>query len=375
MLLRKIVIGSTERGILFKDKQFVELLAPGTYRYLNLLQNYSAEVIDAIKNPEFIGSTAKLVMSGVVGSNQIERFFVRVITGPREVAVMFLDNAAYKIISPSQDRLFWRGVGEYRIERFDISDNYELSASTIRDLSLIIDSPEILQVLVPEKSVGILYDSGVIARELSAGRYAFFRTQRKLNAVVIDTRLTSLEVSGQEMLTKDKVSLRLNLAVSYRPVNIQEALRAVSDLSAEVYRSAQLSLRQAVGEKTLDELLESKEALNKALAIQLSTGLQNFGIEITRVGVKDIILPGEMRTLFNQVVEAEKAAQAQNIKRREETAATRSLLNTAKLMENNPVLLRLKELEAVERISEKVEKLTVYDGLKGVVNGLVTLKD
>ena len=101
--------------------------------------------------------------------------------------------------------------------------------------------------------------------------------------------------------------------------------------------------------------------------------MENFGIEVSRVGVKDIILPGEMRTLFNQVVEAEKAAQAQNIRRREEVAATRSLLNTAKMMENNPLLLRLKELEAVERISDKVEKLTVYDGLKGVMKGLVSL--
>jgi hypothetical protein len=75
-----------------------------------------------------------------------------------------------------------------------------------------------------------------------------------------------------------------------------------------------------------------------------------------------------MRILLNQVVEA---AEAQNIRRREETAATRSLLNTAKLMESNPVLLRLKELEAVERISEKVDKITGYDGLKGVIDGLL----
>jgi len=89
------------------------------------------------------------------------------------------------------------------------------------------------------------------------------------------------------------------------------------------------------------------------------------------VGVKDVILPGEMKTILNQVVEAEKVAQANLIRRREETAATRSLLNTARLMEENPTLLRLKELETLEKVTEKVGSLTVYGGLEGVLTKLV----
>ncbi len=149
------------------------------------------------------------------------------------------------------------------------------------------------------------------------------------------------------------------------------ALRAVADIQAEIYRSAQLALRQQVGERSLDALLETKEALNKGLAEVIAADLSPAGVVLSRAGVKDVILPGEMRTLLNQVVEAEKTAEAQNIRRREETAATRSLLNTARLMESNPVLLRLKELEAVERICEKVDKITVYDGMRGVINGLL----
>jgi len=91
------------------------------------------------------------------------------------------------------------------------------------------------------------------------------------------------------------------------------------------------------------------------------------------VGVKDVILPGDMKDILNQVVQAEKAAQANIIKRREETAATRALLNTARLMEENPVLLRLKELEALEKITEKVDKLTVFGGLDGVLQDMVKI--
>jgi regulator of protease activity HflC (stomatin/prohibitin superfamily) len=99
----------------------------------------------------------------------------------------------------------------------------------------------------------------------------------------------------------------------------------------------------------------------------------NYGLMVESVGVKDVILPGEMKDILNQVVQAEKAAQANLIKRREETAATRSLLNTAKLMEENPVLLRLKELESLEKITEKVDKLTVFGGLEGVLRDTVKI--
>jgi regulator of protease activity HflC (stomatin/prohibitin superfamily) len=92
---------------------------------------------------------------------------------------------------------------------------------------------------------------------------------------------------------------------------------------------------------------------------------------VRSVGVKDVILPGEMKTILNQVVEAEKVAQANLIRRREETAATRSLLNTARLMEENPTLLRLKELETLEKVTEKVGSLTVYGGLEGVLKNMV----
>jgi len=94
---------------------------------------------------------------------------------------------------------------------------------------------------------------------------------------------------------------------------------------------------------------------------------------VRSVGVKDVILPGEMKAILNQVVEAEKVAQANLIRRREETAATRSLLNTARLMDENRTLLRLKELETLEKVAEKIDKLTVFGGLEGVMKDLIRI--
>lgn len=366
--MRKVVVGSTERGILYKDKRFVAFLQPGTYRYVSLINTYTVDVIDIAKNPELKGGIAQLILKEF--NSTFDDILLKVTTGPREVGVVYMNDRANRVLAPGEERLFWKGLYQTEVKKFDISNSYEIDRETLRDLSCIQNDEQVLSVQVPEQSSGILMDAGVIVKELQPGTYGFWKSQRKLNTLVLDKRLTALEVSGQEMLTKDKVSLRVNLTVSYRLVDSMKAVKALSDIQGEIYRSAQLGLRQIVGEKTLDELLENKEFLNRNLLSDLTSAMGSFGVEFQRVGVKDIILPGDMRTLLNKVVEAEKAAQAQNIRRREETAATRSLLNTARMIENNPVMLKLKELEAVERVSEKVGQLTVLDGFEGVMKGL-----
>jgi regulator of protease activity HflC (stomatin/prohibitin superfamily) len=100
---------------------------------------------------------------------------------------------------------------------------------------------------------------------------------------------------------------------------------------------------------------------------------------VDELGVKDVILPGEIRELINKVVEAERTAKANLIRRQEETAATRSLLNTAKLMEDNKLLLRLKELEALEKLVEKVGRIDLHatgqgQGLEAILTSLFRME-
>ena len=151
-------------------------------------------------------------------------------------------------------------------------------------------------------------------------------------------------------------------------------VRAAKDPLDHLYKEMQFGLRAAVGTRTLDELLEDKSVIDRIVAERVGDRFADIGIAVESVGVKDIILPGDMKHLLGKVVEAEKAAQANVIRRREETNATRSLLNTAKVMESNAVALRLKELETLEKVTEKVGNLSVYGGLDGVLNELVRLK-
>lgn len=97
----------------------------------------------------------------------------------------------------------------------------------------------------------------------------------------------------------------------------------------------------------------------------MRAGLDVPGLAVDSVNMRDLVLPDDTRTLLNRVVEAEKAAQTNLIRRRKETA-TRSALNTARLMDDNPTLLRLKELETLKRLIEKVERVDLHAGVEGM---------
>ena len=229
-------------------------------------------------------------------------------------------------------------------------------------------------VEVPSEHVALLYVDGVLERQLAPGRYAFLKAARRIDAVTLDLRLQTLEVTGQELLTKDRIGIRANVTAVFRIADPAKAVSVTADLRDYLYKELQFALRQVVGTRTLEEVLGDKQGINAAIAERLVPQLEANGLEVASAGVKDIILPGDVRELMNRVIEAEKTAQANVIKRREETAATRSLLNTAKLMEDNPILLRLKELEALEKVSEKVGNVIVGNGMDGVLEDLVRIK-
>jgi regulator of protease activity HflC (stomatin/prohibitin superfamily) len=229
-------------------------------------------------------------------------------------------------------------------------------------------------VEVPDTSVALLIVDGKFIKLLEPGLHAFWKFQRTIKVELVDRRVQTMEVSGQDILTRDKVSLRVNLTALWQVEDVVEARAQLQNFMEFVYKELQFALRESIGSRTLDELLGAKGELDREIRASALSKIEQHGIRLASVGVKDVILPGEMKEILNRVVEAEKVAQANLIKRREETAATRSLLNTARLMEENPTLLRLKELETLEKVTEKVDKLTVFGGLDGVLKDVVRIQ-
>jgi regulator of protease activity HflC (stomatin/prohibitin superfamily) len=199
----------------------------------------------------------------------------------------------------------------------------------------------------------------VFKTTLSAGIYRFWRNSTSVKILKADMRQLQLEISGQELLTKDKAAIRINFYTQYKVTDIEKALLENKDYEKQLYIAMQLVLRAYVGQYTLDELLERKENIATAVFEDVKTTAESLGLKVLNCGIRDVILTGEMKEIMNQVLVAQKRAQANIITRREETASTRSLLNTAKLMEENEMLFKLKEMEYVEKIAEKVGEITV----------------
>ena len=173
-------------------------------------------------------------------------------------------------------------------------------------------------------------------------------------------------------MTADKVTLRMNAVVTYRIVDARQAVTVSDGFAQSLYREAQLALRAVVGTRDLDTFLTEKDAVTNAFEEAVRRRASDLGLAIISVGVRDIILPGEMKDLMNKVTEAKKAAEANLIVRREETAAMRSQANTAKILQDNPTLMRLRELEVLEKVAATA-KLNVVLGDKGLTERIVNV--
>jgi regulator of protease activity HflC (stomatin/prohibitin superfamily) len=298
-----------------------------------------------------------------------------------QVGLRYENGLLVDVLPPATRKLYWKGLNDVRVDVVDIAASEKLSTELLSKLNQtqlrqrpVAGSTGVLLVQVEDYHVGVLTVDGKLQELLGAGAYGFWRYNRQVQVECVDLRSQALEISGQDILTKDKVGLRLNLSATWRFDDVQKALAHTAKPAEFVYRELQFGLRAAVGTRTLDELLEDKATIDTIVKDFAAQKLKAAGITLEGVGVKDIILPGEMKTILAQVVEAEKSAQANAIRRREETAATRSLLNTAKLMEDNPIALRMKELETLERVAERIDKISVFGGLDQVLNGLVKLR-
>jgi regulator of protease activity HflC (stomatin/prohibitin superfamily) len=368
-MTKRIDVAQYERALVYRDRNLERVLGPGTHRVRSrklYVQTYNVSVPElTLPNADVLLAEAREILDPYVQLVELS---------DREVGLVYKNERLTGVLAPGTRQLYWRGPVKVRVEVRDISTECTLDAPTARVLLRALGTAALTSNVgvaeVPDTALGLLIVDGELREVLKPGVTAYWKYQRNVRVELAELRLQTMEVAGQEILTRDKVSLRLNLTALWQVTDAVKARSVVSNAAEYVYKELQLALREAVGARTLDELLTDKGAIDREVAASAAR-LEANGLAVRSVGVKDVILPGEMKTILNQVVEAEKVAQANLIRRREETAATRSLLNTARLMEENPTLLRLKELETLEKVTEKVGSLTVYNGLEGVLKHMV----
>ena len=295
--------------------------------------------------------------------------------GADEVLVLLRDGVPVHVLEPEARVLVWTAAGPWAVEHHALTDTLAAPAALAQRITRAGLRSILIQIQVPEGHVGMLTVDGVLVDQLTPGAHAFWNLGRSVAVKQVDLRQRTHEVTGQDILTKDRVTLRVNLSADFRVTDPVLAVGAVKDFDQALHRALQLAFRKTLGALTLDRLLADKVGVDAEAAEQVRHQMTAIGIEVGDIALKDVILPGEMRDILTAVVAAEKEAEANVIRRREETNATRSLLNTAKVMAENPVMLRLKELEALETIAGRVERLTVHNGTEGLMSDLVRLRD
>lgn len=380
-LFEQIKVADECVGLMYENERFQRVLEPGIYWLKPWLRAQRVE-------QHWTGFSAGNSVDETVlrladrAGEPVERLLQRWKTGASQVGLVYHDGALVDVLEPATRGAFWQGEQPTEVRLVDIAASGEVDAELARVLrgarsaqlrSAV--SRAIVTLTVPEGHVGFLQIDGKRQRVLAPGVHVYWNFDRDISGQMVDCRLQNMEVNGQEILTADKVALRVNLSATWRVSDAERVLESLADHADFLYRELQLALRTVVSTRSLDELLEDKNQLNAEVQALVRERAVEYGLSVSSVGARDIVLPGEMKVILAQVVEARKRAEANLILRREETQATRSLHNTAKVMEGNATLLRLKELEVLEKVSARIGTMNVYGGLNGVMKDLVTLTD
>ncbi len=344
-MFKRYKIRSYEMGLMFRDGEFRGLVPAGTHWYVDPLCNVRVDIVSQ-RDPGLVHEKLDLI----VKSGGLKDHAVVLDLKDHERAMVWIENR-FSHVLPAGLFAYWTGQKTVRVEVID-ARNVRLEHD---ELKVIARSPVAQRILdvctVNRDHVGVLFIDGRYIDTLAAGLYAFWKGQSEAKVVEIDLRETMVDVGGQDIMTADKVTLRLNAVVTYKIVDARKAVSQTDDLRQALYRETQLVLRGVIGARELDAFLTDKDAVAKEIADNVQRRAGELGLEIASVGIRDVILPGDMKDLMNKVTEARKAAEANLISRREETAAMRSQANTAKLLVDNPVLMRLRELEVLEKIA------------------------
>lgn len=352
----KIIIKDHERGLLMKDGSYKGYLKPGTYRYMPF-SNIEVIRVDINKPFAVDGYNLETFVHDVKLLEEID-----IVNVVHNQLIVHKREGRLENVLPEGKYAFFNVYtkNEFQVVDFTRTEIDESFDKTLLKHPQFRGKYKEFHIAPHEKGI-LLYDNKV-QKTLSQGRYLYWTKYKEVDVKVVDLRNQHINMRGQEIMTLDKVTLRMNFVCGYRITDIHKAFIEIGDVYNQIYVRLQMALREYVGTLKLDELLKVKHEIGEFVLGRLKGNEEEIGVTYLDAGVIDIILPGEIKDILNTVLIAEKKAQAKVITRREEIASTRSLLNTAKLMDENKTLYRLKELEHMEKMCDKIGHLSVTGG-------------
>lgn len=197
---------------------------------------------------------------------------------------------------------------------------------------------------------GLKYRDGKFLGVLAEGKYKFFNRNEFIQ--IVDATANYITIPTQQVLTSDSISVKITLSAKYQISDFDKAYNEVRNIYDALYSEIQNALRVLIVNFNLDDLLSQKATLQADINSLAKEKAADLGIDLKEVVVKDLMLPSEIKFALSQVIQNQKEALALMEKTRAETAAIRSWANVAKLMEQNPNLLKLKMLETIKEVPE-----------------------
>ena len=366
MIYRYKILEHT-RGLLFREGDLIAILAPGVYWRFDPLLKLRLDRVST-REPWLAHKDIDLIVrSGLLGSDAVVLDL-----SDSERALVWIDGRFDRIAPPGR-YVLWKNDHEVRVEIVSTRDAQLVHP----ELVAIVRSPSAAamldMVVVDPGRTAMVFRDGALDATLAPGTYAYWKSAGLLRTFTVDLREQVLDISGQDIMTADKVTLRINALVTYKVTDPLKSVTESGDVTQALYRAAQLARRELVGARERDALLAARDELATELEAQLAPRAAVLGIGVVSAGIRDVILPGDMKELMNKVTEAKKAAEASLITRREETAAMRMQANTAKILEGSPTLMKLRELEVLEKVAGKANLTVVVGDGGGLSDRVVKL--
>jgi hypothetical protein len=221
----------------------------------------------------------------------VERHFTVVELGDKEVGLVRKNGKIAGVLAPGTRQLYWRGPVEVDVEVLDIGEQFEIAPAVAAVLTRA-RGPLALQVAdavksaeVPDTATGLLIVNGELRQVLEPGLHAFWKYHRRLSIEVVDRRVQTMEVAAQEILTRDKVSLRVHLTALWQVLDAVKARAGLVNFVEFLNRELLFALREATGARVLDELLEDVGALDREVGNAVRTKVQEHGLAVRSVGL------------------------------------------------------------------------------------------
>jgi regulator of protease activity HflC (stomatin/prohibitin superfamily) len=181
--------------------------------------------------------------------------------------------------------------------------------------------PEPTEIIIKDTHRGLWYEDGVMTQVLSAGRYELprprlFKRTPKVEIVLVDMRARELTIKGQEILTADKVAVRVSILVQFNVTDPKAAIHAVASYEDRLYSDVQLAARRSLAAMTLESILTNRHQLSEDILREVKEAAAGYGVAIARADVKDLTFPGNLQEIMNKVLAAERTSQAQLVEAR-----------------------------------------------------------